>query len=352
MGIEVIPPCVNKSGSDFTVKDGKIHFGFAAVKGCGSAGEALERERKEEGPFSSIYDLCERVGPAACGATALKCLVSAGALDCFGFNRAELTNSIDKAIEYGKKKQADREAGQLSLFGQEEEEVEVELERCADFEERELLNMEKEVLGFYLSSHPLAEYKDQLALHCSHKTTELTGLKDRAKVRMGGMLSSLKHAHTKNGRPGAPTKYVNFDLEDVDGAVRCILWPDDYVNHGHLVEPDAIVLIVGAIDRRGDEPNLIVNEIIPLDQVEQRYTSGVIIRVDEAKHESNVLPRIREVVRGFPGDRDLELLVCLRNGSRVRMKSQRMQVEVNGELQSRVDHLLGPGNFKIITRRE
>ena len=211
--------------------------------------------------------------------------------------------------------------------------------------------MEKEVLGFYLTSHPLAEYQKSLATFCSHTTANLSEMPHRSEVILGGMLGAIKLAHVRKVRPGATaTKYANFDLEDMHGAVRCILWPDDFLKYGELVKPDAILLVRGAVDKRGgDEANLIVNEVIPMDQLDSRYTSGVIIRVDQRVHGTEVLPKIREIVRGYPGSRELELILNLDDGSRVYLKSQRLHLDITPELRSRVEDLLGPGSYQLIT---
>ena len=170
---------------------------------------------------------------------------------------------------------------------------------------------------------------------------------------MGGMLSSIKFAHVKNARPDAPTKYANFDLEDMAGAIRSIIWPSEFAVSGEMVQPDAIVVVRGSIDRRGggDEANLIVNELIPLDQLDTRYTSGIILRVDEERHGEGTLSRVREVVRAYPGSCELQLVLSLRDGGRVYLRSNKMRVQVNAELRQRIDELLGPGHFGLITTR-
>ena len=134
------------------------------------------------------------------------------------------------------------------------------------------------------------------------------------------------------------------------GAVRCILWPDDFLKFGELVQADAILLVRGVVDKRGgDEANLIVNELIPMEQLDSRYTTGVIIRVDQKLHGDDILPKVREICRGYPGNRDLELVLNLDDGSRVFLKSQRLQLDTNSELRSRMDDLLGPGYYQLIT---
>jgi len=260
---------------------------------------------------------------------------------------------IDRAMQSGAAALADRRSGQQSLFDDLEEDqmpVPVALPDIPEWEDRERLAREKEVLGFYLSSHPLAEYEKTLAMFCSHNTTGLTDVPHRTEVILGGMVSAIKIAHVKRLRPGATaTKYANFDLEDMHGAIRCIAWPEEYLKFGDLIKPDAIVLARGAVDRRGgDEANLVVNELIPLDQLDARYTSGVVIRVDSRLHGTDILPKVREIVRCYPGSRDLELMLSLEDGSRVHLKSYRLGLEVVPELRQRIEDLLGPGHYQLI----
>ena len=358
LGIEVVPPNVNSSEGGFAVRDEKILFGLAAIKGCGgSASDAIVSARRKGGPFRDIFDFCERVDPAGCGRAPIETLIKAGAFDSFGARRSQLIAAVERAVQSGASALADRRSGQKSLFGGiSEEAVETAPVRLPDIPElpdRERLGMEKEVLGFYLSSHPLAEYEQMFRTFCTHTTAGIPELPDRAEVYLGGMLSSIKLAHTKNGRPGSPTKYANFDFEDVDGTIRSILWPDDFAAYGHLVQPDAILVARGVIDRRGggDEANLIVNELIPLEELGSRYTTGIVIRIDEASGGEQQLSHIREIVRGYPGSCELQLLLNLRDGSRVHVRSQRVRVNVSPELRSRLEETLGPGKIRILTAR-
>jgi DNA polymerase-3 subunit alpha len=165
------------------------------------------------------------------------------------------------------------------------------------------------------------------------------------------MLSAIKFSQTKNPRPGATnTKYAMFDLEDMEGIMRCILWPEEFANHGHLVQPDAILVVRGAVDRRpgSDEANLIVNDLIPLDQVATRFTKGVIIRVSEQQHGQRGLEQLYEILRGYPGTCDLQLVLQLADGAKVVMRSESLRIEIQPEMRTRVDNLLGPGNFRLI----
>ena len=354
MGIHVVPPDVNSSGVEFTVAHGKIHFGLSAVKGCGgAAAEAIATNRTKDGPFRDLFDFCERVEASVCNRSSIETLIKAGAFDCLGVYRSQLAAVVDRAIQAGAAALADRRSGQKSLFGDVEEEaesIEVSLPDIPEQEERERLFAEKEVLGFYLTSHPLEEYAKQLRACTSHSTTGIAGLPDRAEVALGGMLSAIKLAHTKNSRQGSPTQYANFDLEDLDGSIRCILWPDDFAKIGHLVKVDAILIARGAIDRRGgDETNLIVNELIPLDQIDARYTKVIEVRVDwDHAKQAGILSQVREIVRAYPGNRELRLMLDLENGDRVTLRSHAVHVDLSDEMQQRLEDLLGPGSYRRV----
>jgi DNA polymerase-3 subunit alpha len=205
-------------------------------------------------------------------------------------------------------------------------------------------------LGFYLSSHPLAEFAATLTTYCSHGIADLPRVPHRSEVIVGGMMAAIKLSQTKNPRPGAThTKYAMFDLEDMTGLVRCILWPEEYANFGTLVESDAIRVVRGVIDRRpgSEETNLIVNELIPLEDMAGRFTKGVVIRIDEGQHTREDVVRLREILRGYPGTCDLQFVVLLADGSKVFMRTDTLRVALDPEMLRRVDELLGAGNLRL-----
>ena len=358
MQIEVRAPSVNSSASEFIVEESMIHFGLSAIKGCGeSAATAIAAARARGGPFSDIFDFCERVDLSACNRATVETLVKAGAMDSFGNHRRQLIEVIDRAIQAGQSAAEDRRSGQQNLFAAIEEDEQdvskIELPDVAEFEEREKLILEKEVLGFYLSSHPLDEYQELLGEYCSHTTSSLASLPDKMEVVVGGLLSNVRHLHTRKSRPGSPSKYADFELEDLEGSIRCIAWPDRFAEDGHMIESDAILLLRAVLERRGgnDSANLIVSELIPLDQIDSLLVTGVIIRVDEKQHGTEMISKVREITRGYPGSASLELLICLGDGTRVQLKSQTQNISVTPELSQRLDDLLGPGNLHRITAR-
>lgn len=356
MQIEVLPPDVNRSGAEFTVADGKICFGLSAIKGCGGAAAgAIAAERAARGPYRSLFDFCERLDPGTVNRTAVESLIKAGAFDALGAKRSQLFAAIDRALQAGAAAANDRRCGQLGLFGNEEDEQPEagsgNLPDVPDWEPRDQMSKEKEVLGFYLSSHPLAEHEKTLATYCTHTTVQAAELKHRSEVMLGGMLSAIKFSHTKNPKPGSPSRYAMFDLEDTEGIMRCIVWPDQFVVYEELVKPDAIVVLRGAIDKRpgSEEANLIVNEIIPLEELSSRYTRGIVVRVHEEEVSPQKLEQLHEILRGYPGQGEFQLLLCLADGARVTCRCDAMRIEVVPEMCARVEQLLGPGNLRRLT---
>jgi len=357
MHIEVVAPDVNKSHPDFAVADGKILFGLAAIKGCGiPAAQAILAAQKKDGPFRDIFNFCERLDPSVVNKGSIESLVKAGAFDSTGAKRAQVMAVLEKAMQSGASALADRKSGQKGLFDDGDDEPAAKsptlgMPDLPEWPDKERLANEKEVLGFYLTSHPLAEYEEILKTYCTHKTTDLAELPHRTEVLLGGMLAAIKFSHTKNPRPGSVnTKYAMWDLEDLDGIMRCILWPEDFAQHGHLVAADAILAVRGVVDRRAgsEETNMIVNELIPLTALQDRYTKGVRIRVMEAEHSQKTLESLHEILRGYPGTCELQLVVSLNDGSRVYLKSDSLKVDITPEMRSRVDDLLGPGNLRLI----
>jgi DNA polymerase-3 subunit alpha len=356
MNVTVVPPNVNECLADFSVKDGKIYFGLAAIKGCGgAAGEAITAERNARGPFRDLFDFCERIDPASVNRAGIESLIKAGAFDPCGGHRAQWMASIERALQAGASTLADRRRGQKGLFADDDAEEASPAQRSANLPsvpewiEREKLLLEKEVLGFYLSSHPLAEYEETLATYCSHTCVEAAQLSHRSEVLLGGMLAAIKFSHTKNPRPGSTaTKYAMFDLEDKAGIMRCILWPEDFARVGHLVEADKILAVRGAIDKRpgSEDANLIVNELISLEDLSQRFTKGVEIRLEEPRHTVRSVEQLYEILRGYPGKCELKLLFCFSDGGKLDCSCDGLRVNLNAEMRARVLDLLGPGTLR------
>jgi DNA polymerase-3 subunit alpha len=275
-------------------------------------------------------------------------------MDSLGARRSQLMAAIDRAMQSGAAVLADRRSGQKGLFDDADEPTSaasVALPDLPEFPDKERLAMEKEVLGYYRTSHPLAEYETALRTYCTHSSAQVARIEARAEVLLGGMLAAIKFSHTKNPRPGSTnTRYAMWDLEDLDGVVRCIIWPEQFAEFGHLVKADAILALRATVDRRpgGEEVNLIVQELIPIEELPARFTNGVVIRVREDVHGCDALTYLREIVRGYPGNKPLKLRLELAGGGCVSIDCPNSGVAIEPELRRRVDELLGAGNFRLI----
>ncbi len=334
---------------------GRVLFALSAIKGCGDAAAAeIVRARESGGPFRDIFDFCERVESQQVSRGTIETLVKAGAFDSMGAKRSQVYAAIDRALQAGAAHAADRRSGQGNFFDAFDDEEEVEaaadmgLPDVPDWEERELLANEKEVLGYYLANHPLDEHESTLSQFCSHRTTEIASVPTRDEVVIGGVLSSIKYSNTRNPRPGSThTRYAMFDLEDKQGAMRCIAWPEQFASFEHLIQPDAILLLRGAVDRRAgsDEANIIVNDLLPLAEAARRYTRGLRFRIDEEQHGVEGMERLREILRRYPGNSAVELAIHLASGRKVLCECQ-LGVEMGAELIERAKELLGDGNCR------
>jgi DNA polymerase III subunit alpha len=356
MAITLVPPDVNRSYVDFTVQDGKIVFGLAAVKGCGgSAGDSIAREREKGGAFSSIFDFCERVDPTECNRATVETLIKAGAFDSTGANRAQMLAVVEKAIQAGAATLADRKSGQMNLFDETTRETSQSssnhlLPEIAELPKQARSAMEKEVLGMFLTEHPMEEYRERLSQFCSHSSGQLKSLKDRSEVVVGGMISSIKLANTRNPKPGAPSKYANFDLEDMDGAVRCICWPNKYQDYAEWIQEQSVIIMRATVDKRGGEEdvNLLANEIIPIDQAEQRFTAGLRIQLDCQRHSPEIVPALNEILRGYPGTMEVSVSLVLETKEIVQLATKKHRVSLSTELRGRLNDLLGEDGHRLL----
>jgi DNA polymerase III subunit alpha len=357
MGIEVAPPNVNASAADFSVADGRILFGLSAIKGCGvQAAEAIAGERERGGPFRDLHDFCGRLDPSLVNKTAIENLAKAGALDSLGGHRGQLLAGVERAMAAGAAQLADRKSGQKNLFDAFDEEPTAAvaappagLPDVPPLSDLEMRSNEKEVLGYYVHSHPLAEHQPLLETICSHDTAGLAAVPAKAEVVIGGLVAALKLSNTKQPRPGSThTRYGMFDLEDMGGLVRSICWPEDFARLSDHIQADAVVLVAGSIDRRAgsEETNLIVNEVVPLADAWQLPVRHVSLKIIEGLHDSDTLDRLAAILRAHPGKVPLRLVLDAADGMRVLLEADRHPVAWSPALHQAIVDLLGPGSLR------
>jgi DNA polymerase-3 subunit alpha len=210
-------------------------------------------------------------------------------------------------------------------------------------------SFEKEVLGYYVHSHPLAEFQEILSAVRTHGTADLVRAPAKSEVVIGGLVASIKLSNTKQPRQGSThTRYAMFDLEDMDGLVRTICWPEDYARMGEAIEADAVVLVAGSIDRRAgsDETNLIVNAIVPIHEAWKLQPRHVTLRVNENEHDITTLDSLSAVAKRHPGAVPLRLVIRLSGGSRVLLDADGTKVDWSPSFLGDVGELLGEGSVR------
>src|SRR5206468_3025148 len=251
MGIEVLPPDVNFSQCDFAVVDGKIRFGLNAVKNVGdSAARAIVAAREQDRPFESLWDFTERVDPTVANKRALESLVKCGAFDSTGASRKGMFECLEAALAWGNRYASDRLSGQASIFdlGFDESAPAPKHHphiQTDEFDKNELLRLEKETLGLYVSEHPLTGVRDQLRRKTDCTLSELERRRDGDIVTVGGIVGAVKQVTTKKGDP-----MVFLQLEDTTGSAECVVFNSTYANARELCVADEILVVKGRVDHK------------------------------------------------------------------------------------------------------
>ena len=331
LGIELHPPDINRSEWKFTIEDGAIRFGMGAVRNVGQgAVEVVVEARRAGGVFSHLYDLTRRLDPRALNRRVLESLVAAGAMDELGGDRATLFEALGPAIDHASALQRERESGQSSLFGGDTEEMSVTNPPLAEVEPwtmRERAQREKDVLGFYLSEHPLEPLRDQLGTLATHTVTEVLHVEEGTEVRVAALIGEIKKLTTRAGKPMAIVT-----LEDLSGRVECTVFPEAYEASRSILEPDQIVVATGRVEVRDDRHRLLLSEIRGLEQARLAYRRclHIEVRADDLSEER--LAGIEEVLSAFPGDSDVYLHIVMPDHSREAMRSKRFHVAESEEV--------------------
>jgi DNA polymerase-3 subunit alpha len=368
MGLDVLPPDVNESqmyfapakrttpakprinpetgAEEVSASPYVIRFGLAAIKGVGEvAVEAILKARGEGGKFTSMADMCERIDGRSLNRKILEGLIKCGACDCLNRNRATLFAQIDRTLTRAASVILDRQRGQSSLFGVFEEKsaapMEVEIS-VPDWPDAEKLAAEKELLGFYVSGHPLNPYADLLKRYGLHTTSSLAGLENRSMTRIGGMISAVQSGFSKkSGKP-----YAMLTLEDLEGTVQILCMNENYDKNRHLFESGKAIMVVAEVNTGEDKPKLFPQEIMPLDDAPRRYTKLVHLRFSEERLVPDQVDTIRELVLANAGRCPLYLCIRRRTGESIYMEPhEKYTVQPSRQFQQLMDDTFGPGTY-------
>ena len=317
--INLLPPDVNTSNREFTVDGNDVCFGLVAVKGVGDGAiDAIVEARKKGGSFTSLQDFCERVDIKQLNKRAIESLVMSGAFDSLEGHRAQHVASLENIMKVAQNAQAERDRGQMSLFGEGEEAptVTVTLAEVSEYEPLERLMLEKEQLGFYVSGHPLEEYSDIIENYTSASTQTLAVYRIDSEVDVAGMITEVKNITTRKGDPMAV-----IGLEDLEGPVEVVIFPEAYKTAGELVE-GRVVWIRGKVninqnsrnrksengETQVEERQIQADRVIDIDSVPVQQTSALEVTIPESDIENvEKLETLQKIARANKGDLDLIL---------------------------------------------
>jgi len=363
MGIEVLPPSINHSQTKFDAKDGKIRFGMGAVKNAGvNAIESIIASRDKHGPFETVYSMTKDLDLSVVGKRTLEALADAGALDDLEGHRAQLANAVDGAVRYGQKVQADRAAGQNSLFGNGEigsSETEPKLPDAEPWPTGTRLKKEHDVLGFYVSGHPLDEYRAEVDAFASaqfgntdaieklidnHSGDEDQYGRDRGPVRtFCGIVTEINRHTTRSGKP------IAFGtIEDFTGQGELVCFSTVLDRAGQYLDVDKVVLVKGNVEMRGGQVKVLVKDILPMWKVREQKVEEVILTVDAETMVAEELLQLKALCENNRGHCKLyfDLKAPELTGPE-RLRSRSFVIEPTSEFMKGAQRLVGPENIRL-----
>ena len=363
VAINLLPPDVNSSRREFTVDGNDICFGLVAVKGVGdNAIDTIVEAREQGGSFASLQDFCERVDTKQVNKRAVESLILSGAFDSLEGHRAQHIDNLDNIMRVAQNAQAERDRGQMSLFGDGEEApvATVTLTDAPEYDPLERLMREKEQLGFYVSGHPLEEYSDIIENYTSASTQTLVEHRIDSEVDVAGMITEIKNITTRKGDSMAV-----IGLEDLEGAIEVVIFPEAYKKAGDLVE-GRVVWIRGKVnvnqnsrnrrsengDAEREERQIQADRVIDIEAVSQQQTSALEVTIPESDVENvEKLERLQAIARANKGDLDLILrLMSPRYGEVIARCGKKYSVADAPQVIEQIEGLFGENCAKSSNR--
>jgi DNA polymerase-3 subunit alpha len=352
LGVGIAPPDINKSELAFTVVPDGVRFGLCAIKNVGEGAIlSILGVRKEHGPITSLYELCENVDLRLVNKRVLESLIKAGALDSLAgpgippaLARARLFAAVDKAIEHGGRHQRDRDKGQNQLFGGMDAAAgaPAPLPDAPPWSEAQQLAFEKESLGLYMSGHPMERFAGDMKTFGARRVAELTA--PEADVWAGGIVSGLRPLKTKKG-----DRMAVFMLDDVDGSVEVVVFPETFGKHGSVIEADAMVLVRGKFEKDDESARLVATELMPMSALRERTTREVAIHLSVPPHGRPTFEALAELLSRHRGDRRVYVELDVPGGdASLRVRADVAQrVRPSERLVSEVEQLCGAGSVVL-----
>ncbi|MGH7717956.1 MAG: DNA polymerase III subunit alpha [Gemmatimonadaceae bacterium] len=353
--LEVLPPDVNESGYKFTVVGEKrIRFGLGAIRNVGRTAIDSVLSARTESPITSLFDLCERVDLRTCNKRVFEALIAAGALDNLGGTRAQHMAALDAALQEAALRQEERVSGQGSLFGdasgtaaEPRPHVRAQLPNIASWDDPQRLAREKEILGFYISGHPLEPYRTEVELFATHTVAQLGAWSDAA-LALGVVVTAIKRQISKR----SAAEFARLTVEDFSGSAEVLVFPETWTLIGERVRADVPVLLKGRYSRRdqgAEKPAFVVESVTPF--AELRAAGNVAVALElrlGSRLSAEVMADVREVLELHPGSAPLELRWNDGNGDMARLRSRSLRIAVTNAALNDLRALLGSDRVKLV----
>lgn len=348
MGMKVLPPDINESQALFSVVDEKtIRFGLLAVKNVGEGAVESILKARQKARFGSLEDLCQRIDSRLVNKKVLESLIKCGAFDSFSQPRAQMVVNLEKIMEVTAKTQREKACGQLSFFDRAFKENgfskdTVNLPRVNEWPEPQLLAFEKEMLGFYVSGHPLARYAAQLKRFTSSSTAQLAGRLDGEEIKIVGLIAKIKQTTTRLKQE----KMAILKLEDLEGLVEALVFPVAYNKVSRYLQPNTVVLVKGRLNLKEDTPKIIVNDLFPFEQI---YHLISALNINLSGVRENLFQSLKELLAGYPGSIPIYLHLDTPAKSRVQViVDEGLYIEPSEKLIQDIEDILGPERVSLV----
>ena len=348
MGIGILPPDVNSSGLVFTPEGKSIRFGLTATKNVGpTAIESVLAARQKLGRFENLVEFCEQVDLRLLNKRVLESLIKAGAFDSLGVKRTQLLAVLDRAMELGQKRQREAVSGQHGLFvggADAPPPPPFEMPDVPDWTEAERLAAEKEVLGVYVTGHPLEKYTERLAAMTRYNTSSIEDMAHDAPVTLAGILRGLRVKPSKKG-----DLWASAQLEDLHGSVELLVFPKAYLQMQNVLKPDAALLIRGSVrHEENQKPRVSVNEARPLDAAVNGAKPQLRIRMNLDALREGRLDALADVLAAYPGESPVVFELARPGDFVVRIQSRTPRgVKTEDELLNRLRELCGDEAIRL-----
>ena len=368
MGIDILPPDVNLSDHEFVVVDGNIRFGLDAVKGVGFAAvEAIKAAREEGGEFHSIWDFCTRVDPRAVNKRAIEALIKCGALGSTGATRKGMLGVLEQAQAAGQQAQLDAQIGQGSIFdlgdlgggdgaaaspfmAPQHPPIPPE-----EFEQAELLAIEKEAIGLFISAHPLKEVREALRAAVDAPLTALPEHKDGDWVTAGGIITQAKKIRTKKGDP-----MMFATLDDLEGSIEVLIFGKALAEYEGALGVDEVVLVRGRVDHGDKGTSLIAQTVDPfrpsVEEVEAAREAAALepqgaqaltVSVDATALPATIIEELKHILGNHAGESEVVLAIQTSAGPRTLRLGEGYRVNETPSLRAELGRILGPAALQV-----